>query len=129
MTTETEGVKCFGCKAPFHIASGDFMGPKNTPFCGACVRSFKDYVISHSKARYNKVNFYKHATVPPPAKIRRFRFLIDKAVRRDETNVFTVTSFVGRGVTYEEARQSVLPLIPEGNRIYCDYEMIETDKE
>jgi tRNA nucleotidyltransferase (CCA-adding enzyme) len=45
--------------------TGSVLGHQKTPFCGACMRPFMDWLHGHTRRRWHGMRFYDHASVPP----------------------------------------------------------------
>lgn len=54
-------VRCIRCKGPFHPSTGDYDHVHGVATCGACVRSFYEWLRGHVRRRWGKLDFYEHA--------------------------------------------------------------------
>ena len=106
------------CKGPFHLATGHYESEKRH-WCGACARSMYKFLKEQLSRRVHKYRFYDYATVPPPAKVDKYRFFLKQITPElDNPKSFKVGYVDSSGVTVEEAYLSVADKIKERG-LFC----------
>lgn len=53
-------MRCSICRAPYHEATGHIHSSR-TRLCGACARSWLEWLKRHLNRRWGGVKFYEHA--------------------------------------------------------------------